>query len=227
MARTKRPPEAARGAYSALPHVVLDSPAYTGSTIAAKALLCELMRQHNGANNGRFHLAHNWLAKRGWASKSIVEKARDELMARGLIIQTKQGGLFIGPTWFAVTWLPITNYVGLEIGAHQYHPGGWQFCDLPPTERRKPPKKKREGQPDHRGSTDPITGTTSPDTAPTTGAISPHSCKFTAPTTGDDVLHHSLSAGFEWLEWSIGPWRCIGLPDQPRRCAPSVGVFHH
>jgi hypothetical protein len=190
MAKRNKPPERVEGSYSALPHAVLDSPAYTGASIVAKALLLELARQHNGANNGRFHLAHSWLSRRGWPSKSTVEKARDELLERGLIVQTKQGGLFIGPTWFAVTWLPITNFVGLDIGAHQYHRGGWGLCKLPPTARRKPPTKK-SCQPDHRGRFDPTTGAESKTTDPTTGAIKPLLGKFTDPTTGDDVLRHS------------------------------------
>jgi len=225
MSRTKKPPEAARGAYSALPHAILDSPAYTGASIAAKALLCELLRQHNGVNNGRFHLVHTWLAKRGWASKSIVEKARDELLTRGLIIQTKQGGLFIGPTWFAVTWLPISNHVGLEIGPHQYHPGGWQFCDLPPTERRKPPKKKREDQPDQRGSLDPTTGAGGASADPTTGAIRPAIGGFPDPTTGDDVLHHSIPVETCVSGWCLGAWRCAGNQGGNLSRA-SIRLFH-
>lgn len=187
MARTKKPVEAVRGTYSAMPHAVLDSPAYTGASVAAKALLSELIRQHNGANNGRLHLSRKWLAARGWASKSIVDKARAELIERGLVIQTKQGGLVIGATWHALTWLPITNHVGLETAPSTYHPGGWQCCDLPPTTRRKPPMKKIS-QPVHRASTGPTTGPVSPVTGPTTGPIKPVLGTFPGPTTGHDVL---------------------------------------
>ncbi|MHB1099266.1 MAG: hypothetical protein ACYCZR_06890 [Burkholderiales bacterium] len=216
----KRPQEAVRGAYSALPHGVMDSPAYTGASIAAKALLNELIRQHNGTNNGRLHLVHTWLSKRGWASKSIVEKARDELLARGLIIQTKQGGLFVGPSWHALTWLPITNHVGLEVSPSTYHPGGWQLCGLPPTERRKPPSKNREAQPDHRGSTGPTTGAASNGADPTTGAIRLGLGQITDPTTGDDVLHHSLSAEIVVPEWCLGSWRWVGNQARASHCAP-------
>jgi hypothetical protein len=183
MARIKKPVEAAPGKFAALPHVVLDSPAYTGATPTAKALLCELMRQHDGKNNGRFHLAHTWLAARGWPSKSTVEKARGELIERGLIVQTKQGGLFIGPTWYAVTWLTISNFTGLEIGSHQYHPGAWQFCDQPPTTRRKPPMKKIS-QPVHRGSPAPTSGAVSQRPDPYTGAIKPVSANLPPRTPG-------------------------------------------
>lgn len=186
MSRQKKPDEAVRGRYAALPHAVLDSPAYTGASIAAKALLNEVARQHNGTNNGRLHLSHKWLAPRGWQSKSTVEKARTELIERGLIVQTKQGGLFVGASWHALTWLPILNHVGLETSPSTYHPGGWQFCDLPPTARRKPPMKKIS-QPVHRGSTDPTTGAVDSPTDPTAGAIKPVFGTSPDPYTGDDV----------------------------------------
>lgn len=186
MSRTKKPVEAVRGTYSAMPHAVMDSPAYTGASVTAKALLYELIRQHNGANNGRLHLSHKWLAPRGWLSKSTVEKARAELIERSLIVQTKQGGLFIGAAWYALTWLPITNHVGLETAPNTYHPGGWQCCHLPPTARRKPPMKKIS-QPVHRGSADPTTGAVDSLTDPTTGAIKPVFGASPDPTTGDDV----------------------------------------
>lgn len=152
MAKHKKPPEAVRGAYSLIPRDVLDSPAYIGATPAARALLIELSRQHTGYNNGRLHLTHVWLSNRGWKSKSLVEKARDELLSRQLIRQTKQGGLNFGPTWFALTWLTISNFQGLDIGPSQYHPGAWMFCQTPPTERRRPPAKAKTARPDHRGS---------------------------------------------------------------------------
>lgn len=209
MARTKKPVEAVRGTYSAMPHAVMDSPAYIGAGVAAKALLCELIRQHNGSNNGRLHLSHKWLAPRGWPSKSTVEKARAELIERGLIVQTKQGGLFIGASWHALTWLPVSNFVGLDIASNQYHPGGWQLCNLPPTTRRDSPAPpwfhahaaalrerrsrrsaltKKISQPVHRGSTDPTTGADGLATDPTTGAVTVQKGGFPDPTTGDDVL---------------------------------------
>lgn len=187
MARTKKPVEAVRGRYAALPWAVMDSPAYCGASPTAKALLTELIRQHNGANNGRLHLSRKWLEPRGWLSRSIVDKARAELIQRGLILETKQGGLFVGATWHALTWLPITNHVGLETAPNTYHPGGWQCCDLPPTARRKPPMKKIS-QPVHRDSAVPTTGTVSPAAVPYTGTVEAISGGFPVPYTGHDVL---------------------------------------
>lgn len=164
----------------------MDSRAYQGATPTAKALLFEVLRQHSGDDNGHMHITHKWLSPRGWGSKETVERARDELLKRGLIVQTKQGGLFIGASLYAVTWLPISNHVGLETSPNTYHPGLWHCCDLPPTPRRNPPVKKIS-QPDHRGSPAPTIGAANESPAPTIGAIEAISTPSPAPTIGDAV----------------------------------------
>jgi hypothetical protein len=130
--RQKRPIEAIDGLYGAIPFAVLDSEAFKGASHPAKALLFDLMRQHSGNNNGQLHLSFSWLAKRGWKSRDVVQRARDELIKRNLLIKTRQGGLNIGASRYAVTWLSITNYVGLDIQAKHYHRGAWvSMNDLP------------------------------------------------------------------------------------------------
>lgn len=130
--KQKRPVEAIGGLYSAIPHTVMDSTAFRGASHPAKALLFELMRQHTGSNNGHLHLSFSWLQSRGWKSRDVIQRARDELVERGLLIQTRQGGLNIGASRYAVTWLRISNFVGLEIESKNYHPGAWGFMDTLP-----------------------------------------------------------------------------------------------
>jgi len=185
--KTKKPPEAVNGAYSAVPHMLLDSQAFIGATDRARSLLYALMRQHNGSNNGHMQLADKWLIKHGWRSKETNEKARAELIERGLIVQTRWGGLNMGCNWYAVTWLPISNFVGLDITASSYHQGAWGTCKLQPTARRKPPQK-RDAPPDNRGSATPTIGAVDSLAAPTTGAKKANLGAFTAPTTGNNVL---------------------------------------
>src|SRR5216684_2096811 len=112
--RAKEQPERISGLYGAIPVVVLDATAFQGASYAAKALLLELLRQHNGSNNGHLHLARNWLRGRGWTSPDVVSRAVKQLIERGLITKTRQGGLSIGASRFALTWLQITNTVGLD-----------------------------------------------------------------------------------------------------------------
>jgi hypothetical protein len=223
MARIKKPPEAVQGGYTPLPHALLDSTAYTGASPLAKALLLELVRQHNGRNNGRLHLTHSWLASRGWSSKSLVKKAQDELIERGLIVLARQGGLVIGPSWYALTWLPVSDFTRLDISSRSYAPGLWRLCQLPPTPKRKPPTKKREPLPDHRGSADPTTGAAAPLIAPTTGAIRGTFMKRPVPVVGDNEY-----CQFPRTETpSPDPWAKFRTPRRfrfPTHARPTAGL---
>lgn len=124
-------PERISGLYAAIPHALLDSVAFQGASYTAKALLCELMRQHNGRNNGHLQLTMSWLARRNWTSCDVVQRAKNELIDRRLIIETRKGGFNIGPSLFAVTWLTISNFSGLDLLRNEYHPGAWTRMDKP------------------------------------------------------------------------------------------------
>jgi hypothetical protein len=134
--KQKRPIEAISGLYGAIPHAVLDSAAFQGASYPAKALLFDLMRQHSGTNNGHLHLSFSWLESRGWKSRDVIQRAKAELIERGLLIQTRQGGLNIGPSRFAFTWVHVSNFVGLDIQGKGYHPGAWAFMDKLPMSQK-------------------------------------------------------------------------------------------
>lgn len=177
----KKPPESVKGSYTALPHAVLDCTALMGASHAARSLLLELMRQHNGSNNGHFQLTTSWLKKRGWASVDGIRKARDELLERGLIIQTRKGGLNMGADQYALTWLPIDSFKGLEVTANTYYPGKWHFMDTPLANKTAPPVKRNAAkrvvkkQTTHSGSrnsVDPSGGMADMPTVPIAGAKS-------------------------------------------------------
>lgn len=132
MAKAKKPLEAAQGRYFALPHNVLDSDAWKRTSPPARALLLELCRQHTGANNGALHLARAWIEARGWTRPMTVRRLMDELIQNRLVIQTRKGGMNAGSHQYAVTWLPISNFVGLSITARDFHPGAYLLPPLPP-----------------------------------------------------------------------------------------------
>ena len=141
--RGKKPLEAPTGHYFALPHAVLDSDAWKGCSPAARALLTELCRQHSGTNNGRLHLARSWIELRGWTRPATVRKLKDELIQRRLIVQTKHGGLNAGAHQFALTWLPVSNFAGLDITAREYHPGAYLLKAI------GAPEQKQKGRTPH------------------------------------------------------------------------------
>lgn len=151
MAKKRRnaPTEAVSGRYAPIPHSLLDSAAFQACGHMAKALLLELMFQHNGANNGHIRLSRSWLAGRGWSSVCGINRARDELLACRLIVQTRHGGLRNGSHCYALTWLAITNYAGLDIGPQDYHPGAYLLP--PPKQNGCPPDgpRKPAARPSH------------------------------------------------------------------------------
>lgn len=159
--KQKRPVEAIGGLYGAIPHAVMDGVAFKGASYPAKALLFELMRQHSGKNNGHLQLSFSWLQGRGWKSRDVIQRARDELIERGLLIQTRQGGLNIGASRYAVTWLTISNFVGLEIQGKDYHPGAWGFMDTLPIAKQNASTSPANGKgnPASRYSPHPSAGT--------------------------------------------------------------------
>lgn len=186
MARKKseRAPERIAGGYAGIPHAVLDSAAFTGASLRAKALLFEVMRQHNGQNNGHMQLTLSWLKKRGWRSADQATQAAAELIERQLIVQTRQGGLNIGPNWYALSWHSISNFIGLDITSREYHPGRWGLCNLPPASRRKPPSKKRVCSSVEQTRTAPAIGTEPSNTIPASGAKSASLDDPPVPTAG-------------------------------------------
>ena len=187
MSRQKKPLEAVSGSYSAIPHAVLDSKAFMGASHPAKALLLELMRQLNGRNNGRLQLSDKWLKERGWTSKAVTFSAKRILLERKLIMLAKQGGLNHGASWYLVTWLPVSNFVGLDITAMDYHPGAWSFMDKLPL-----PKNASSGPSGGvvKHSTAPRDGVAKLSTTPRDGAREALLRGSTTPPDGDNVYNH-------------------------------------
>lgn len=183
----KKPSENFTGGFSRVPHAVLDSEAFMGLTDHGKSLLFALMRQVNGSNNGRLQLTNKWLAARGWRSISMNKQSTAELIERGLIVTTRLGGLNAGCNWYAVTWLPISNFIGLNISAQTYRQGSWADCKLPPTERRKPPLQKHKKPSGNRNSAIPITGTAKEPTIPAAGTKTAFFPRLAVPVAGNNV----------------------------------------
>lgn len=179
----KQPPEQVSGRFAGLPHAVMDSTAFAGSSYPARSLLFELIRQHTGRNNGHFQLAWGWLSRRGWKSADVVQRAKAELVTRQLVIKTRLGGLNAGPDLWAVTWLPISDYAGLtEVSAMTFHPGAWHFLN-PPV-----PLPKRDEHSALRTSAVPSNGLAAALTAPSNGTKTALSGVFTAPSNGNNEV---------------------------------------
>ena len=139
--KSNKRPERISGGYLSIPWAVFDSVAFKGSTAAARSLMIALARQANGFNNGHLQMTQSWMKEMGYTNLQQNKNARDELIERGLIVYTRRGGLNMGADNFAITWLDISNFSGLDITFREYEKGKYLSCDLPPTPRRKQPKK--------------------------------------------------------------------------------------
>ncbi len=184
--------ESITGGYAAIPWTVLDSASFMGASDKAKALLFALIRQHSGNNNGHLHLAKKWLYSYGWTCDENNRKACNELIARGLIVHTKYGGLNMGANYYAVTWHNISNFVGLDISANSFVRGAYSLCTSPPTARRKPPLKKDAAKQntrlDYRASASPTTELVKQLTSSTTELVKPLLRTLTGSTTENNVI---------------------------------------
>jgi hypothetical protein len=162
----KKPLEAVSGLYAPVPHSVMDSQAFKGAGHVARSLLYELIRQHTGTNNGHLHLSFTYLKNRGWTSRDVIQRARDELIKRELIVQTKKGGLNYGSSLFALTWLDITNCYGLDINSGSYHKGAYAMLDRLPVKNKLSVPSGGTVKPVRRNSPDPSGGTVNALTVP-------------------------------------------------------------
>ena len=105
------------GGFVALPWAVLGSPAYARLSHPARALLLEFARQFVCDNNGRLLASFAYLSPRGWKSKSLIQRARDELMAAGFIHETVKGQRPNKAAWYAMTWHALDQLPGYDSGA--------------------------------------------------------------------------------------------------------------
>jgi hypothetical protein len=184
--KSNKDTEQVSGGYSVIPHSVMDSTAFMGASHPARSLLFELMRQHNGRNNGHMQLASCWLALRDWKSADVAQRAKLELITRQLAIKTRLGGLNAGPDLWAVTWLPISDYAGItEVSPMTYHPGAWHFMS-PPV-----PIPKRDERSGRRNSAVPGGRIANPPAVPGDGTKTALSDPLTVPSNGNNVVTSS------------------------------------
>lgn len=128
------------GGFSLIPHRVQDCANWKQCSGTAIKLLCALVRQFNGRNNGDLCAAVSTLREHGFSSPDTITWALRELRHFGLIVLTRQGGLHM-PSLYAVTWHPIDGCGGkLECPPSAVAPGDWKE----PREPFKRPPKKRE-----------------------------------------------------------------------------------
>lgn len=86
---------------------LLDSPEFRSLSGSALRLLIAIGRQYNGYNNGDLCASMSKMRDWGFVSNETLSRAKNELIEKELIMQTRQGGLQMGPNLYGLTWQPI------------------------------------------------------------------------------------------------------------------------
>lgn len=114
------------GPFIALPLHILESPEYSEIPLPSLKLLIDLLSQYNGFNNGDFCAAWTLMEPKGWRSRDTLARAIRDLLARGWIIKTRQGGRHKA-SLYAVTWKPIDDCKGkLDVSATKVASNAWR-----------------------------------------------------------------------------------------------------
>jgi hypothetical protein len=122
------------GGFVAFPHEVLNSVAFIGLTAHARMLLLDLAAQYKGNNNGDLCAAWTLMKKRGWKSEETLHKAKQQLLERGLIAETRKGARPNKAALYGLTWFDLDDCKGkLDISPQAFPKRGYLlFEPLPP-----------------------------------------------------------------------------------------------
>ena len=186
------------GGFVALPWSVLDSPAYSGLSHPAKALLLEFARQFVRDNNGRLLCSMTYLGPRGWKSNDVITRAVRELVAAGFVHQTAQGHRPSKASWYAATWRALDRHPGYDVGTVESFQRGayrlWAAAQCPAEIAPPTPSPGAEKNASltpspgvERASRAPSPGVGALPTAPSPGAVEGGFGTFSTPGDGDHL----------------------------------------
>lgn len=113
------------GGFVPLSHVALRSAEFAALRPAAVKLLMDLLSQYRGNNNGELILTWSFAAERGWKSRDTLARARRELLHRGWVSLTAQGGLH-KPSLYGVTLFALDPSQKLEVSVQSFPRGAWK-----------------------------------------------------------------------------------------------------
>lgn len=111
--------------FVAMPHIVLDSPAYMALSYSARALLVDIARQFAGNNNGKLVTCSKAMSPRGWNSHATITKAQKELVEAGFLCVTRQGAKPNKATWFALTWQALNWSPEMDMSRNGFSRGAY------------------------------------------------------------------------------------------------------
>ena len=109
-----------------IPHHVINHEHFRFLSPRATKLLIDLLAQYRGYNNGDLCAPLSLMRKRGWNSSDQLQKAKNEVIEKDVIIVTRQGGIN-KCSLYAVTWFQIDECNGkLDVASTTTAPVNWK-----------------------------------------------------------------------------------------------------
>ena len=117
-----------KATFISIPYAVMDHSNYKLLSPYGVKLLCDLLRQFNGYNNGDLCATYKFMKARGWRSTASLYRTIQELTYYGFIQLTQQGGKH-KPSLYALTWKKIDEKLGkpLDVKATREASGLWKI----------------------------------------------------------------------------------------------------
>ena len=120
MSKARRDTKRDGGRFLALPHEVIDCVAYRGLGHVGRSLLIDIARQYNHHNNGKLTACMKYLRPLGWKSADTITRAKAELLASGLLIETRKGARPNKAAWYMLAWFDIDISEGMDSQPETY-----------------------------------------------------------------------------------------------------------
>jgi len=138
------------GHFVPFPLAVLNAPKFIGLSANAKRLLFDMAAGFKFGHNGDVSVARSLMKKRRWKSHAGLSKALNELLAAGLVEQTRVGGLH-QCALFGFSWLAVDECDGkLDVASTKVPSGLWRGTSAPPRSFAQPLHKATEAHAEGR-----------------------------------------------------------------------------
>ena len=113
------------GYFINIPNRCLVSDNFISLSRKACKLFLDVCAQYRGYNNGDFCIAWSVMKKRGWKSQETLDKARKELVTKGWLVLTRQGGRN-RCSLYGLSFHKIADFGSkLDIGPTKTPPNDW------------------------------------------------------------------------------------------------------
>ena len=205
---SRRRPKADRDGkrFVALPVAVIESPGYRAASGNAIKLLLQLAAQFKGRNNGDLAMPWKLANSQGWTSKDVLARAKRDLLAKGLIVETRKGGRPHKASLYALSWQALDECGGkldMSPAAFAQSRGAYALFDIsgnnfgaPPDGPKSPARRAIQAtakQPEPRQTGH--TGPKSPIQSPATRAPSKNIPGSTALQRGRQGVGSGVGSG--------------------------------